>query len=356
MKTALPRIFSSSSYERKVGFVQIKKWLEQPPSEADIDSTLLVLGEAYSDNGRNGVHHDSAKKLIEIIKMISVRCGQPYFIASSLVVKILLAIIDQYGAFEFDKAIACMFQRISESMINMAHTNPRRCDTNAMPELLRTRGSKGLTNPRRRDTIALPELPRTSSTGHRTPQQRDLDALPDLALRRSSRLIIEKYLPKENGELSPGEALCLKAIAVTYVWKYVSESEETMIWDSIERAIKVGGFEAVTVHALLAQKIIAAEGFVDGPNEKLAAILKAVVPLIESAERACNSVLCMALCGLVTTIMAQSSMKNYLRGQRDVSVDLHKLLSTFNNCDFDRRPEFAEVVEEAKLAIESIRL
>jgi hypothetical protein len=56
MKTALPRIFSSSSYERKVGFVQIKKWLEQPPSEADIDSTLLVLGEAYSDNGRNGVH------------------------------------------------------------------------------------------------------------------------------------------------------------------------------------------------------------------------------------------------------------------------------------------------------------
>lgn len=320
MEANFYRIFSRVSHTRNTAFAVIKECVQQLPfdhipsmtiHEQDIVSTLSVLGRSYDLKGGDHLHLDSAEKLIGIMGMISARIPYPRFFSKAGPVKVLLGIFSQHGVSRFDEAVECMFQTYSESLY-MTHKNPD--------------------------------------------QRRNICTASDKFLRMSSDLTLIKFFPGDNETfLSAGKALCLKAMVGTFIWKYGSENGKTIVWAWVFMSIRTGNMEAI--HASLAQKIIA-EGSLSVGNEDLGTMFKAIVPLLNNAQYTCNSCLCMALCKLLTTILANSPFIDYLRGHlyadpSDHFVSpLNMLLSILENCDL--WPDFADCVEEARLAIESI--
>jgi hypothetical protein len=286
MEANFYRIFSRVSHTRNTAFAVIKECVQQLPfdhipsmtiHEQDIFSTLSVLGRPYDlKGGDHDLHLDSAKKLIGIMGMISARIPYPRFFSKAGPVKVLPGIFSQHGVSRFDEAVECMFQTYSESLY-MTHKNPD--------------------------------------------QRRNIYTASDKFLRMSSDLTLIKFLPGDNETfLSAGKALCLKAMVGTFIWKYGSENGTTTVWACVFMSIRTGNMEAI--HASLALKIIA-EGSLSAGDEDLGTMFKAIVPLLNNAQYACNSCLFMALCKLLTTILANSPFIDYLRGRLSADPSDH---------------------------------
>jgi hypothetical protein len=318
MEANFPKIFSANPYLRDGAFAVIKECLEHP-SGVDVFSTLYVLGRSYDENGGDHVHLESAKKLIEIMKMISVICnGYPDFFSNVEVVKILLGIISQHGASEFDVAVECMFQRFSQSFL-MTRINPQ----------------------------------------WRAP---DICMESELFLNSCSDLTLKKFFPDENEKLlTAGKALCLKAMVGTFIWIYGSLHVKKRAWTCVRVAFEAGYVEAI--HASLAKMLIDNDvRFILVGIVQLGAMFKAIVPILSKAKDECNGQLFIALCSLLTTIMSNPTVIEYLLSLSVVDpsyvllarVELWSILEKYFS---DPSPdlEFAHGMAMVRLAVETMR-
>jgi hypothetical protein len=338
MEANLPNIFSEDSAARDTAFSVVTEILQHSPG-VDVSSAMLVLGRSYDEKGGDHVLLDSAKKLIKIMTMVAVRDEDPSFFSNVEVVKVLLGIFSQHGVSEFDEAVEYMFHRFSQSI--------------------------SLAKIFRKDRVI-----------------EYFFQLADFNLILESDNTLREFFPTENEEfLIASKALCLKAMVGTFIWKFCCDTERENVWDYVRMAFEAGHVEAV--HASLARKIIAVGGSSIG-NEELGAMLKAVVPILGNAKDARDGGLCVALCALLTTLLANPSFFNNLRillsldpnyvgyilsAKDDVlegyqrigkylyksfTLAVEKLRSILEKCDFDPSPVFADGVAQAQLAIGSI--
>jgi hypothetical protein len=317
MEANFPKIFSEIPFLRDGAFAVIKECLEHP-SGVDVSSTLYALGRSYDENGGDHVHLESAKKLIEIMKMISVICnGYPDFFSNVEIVKILLGIISQHGASEFGEAVECMFHRFSQSFL-MTRVNPQGRAT---------------------DHICL---------------------ATELFLNSCSDLTLKMFFPDENEKLlTAGKALCLKALVGTFIWICGSLRVKERAWTCVRVAFEAGYVEAI--HASLAKMLIDNDvRFILVGIVQLGAMFKAIVPILNKAMDECNGRLFTALCRLLTTIMSNPTVIEYLRSLSVVDpsyvmfarIELRSILEKYFS-DPNPDQEFAHSMEMVRLAVEA---
>jgi hypothetical protein len=107
LEDSLRQIFWQNSSVRKEALTMIEQCLEQLPFGFHCSSTLSVLEKCYTK--APNLHIDSARKLIDIITMISTRSGRPDFFSVVEVVTVLLGIFSQHGVVRSGSAVESMF-------------------------------------------------------------------------------------------------------------------------------------------------------------------------------------------------------------------------------------------------------
>jgi hypothetical protein len=301
LEDSLRQIFWQNSSVRKEALTVILQCLEQLPFGFHCSSTLSVLEKSYTE--APNLHLGTARKLIDIISMISIRSRRPDFFSLVEVVTVLLGIFSQHGVARFVLTVESMFLRFS---------------------------------------LLLP-------------------ALSESCMRNYSRETLNMFLPNENEILlSAGKALCLKAMMRTFVWQYGSQTEIENLWDCVRLTIETRRIE--TIHASLAERIIAV-GFVGVVhplnNAELGAMLKAIACPLNNAVNASDVGFCKALCALITSILSHQSVLNYLRTLILTDLDyivrtFLTLRSTLNRCNFNASRVFLDAVVRAKVALDAI--
>jgi hypothetical protein len=300
----LRQIFWQNSSLRNEALTVIEQCLEQLPFGFPCSSTLSVLEKSYTE--APNLHIDTARKLIDIIAMISIRSGRPDFFSVVEVVTVLLGIFSQRGIAQFGSAVESMFLRFSHSL----------------------------------------QL---------------LPVMSESCLRNYSRETLNMFLPNENEILlSAGKALCLKAMMSTFVWQYGSQTEIEHVWDCVRLTIEARRIE--TIHASLAERIIAV-GFVGVVhplnNAEIGAMLKAIACPLNNAVNASDVEFCKALCALITSILSHQSVIKYIRTLFRTDFDYIvrtyiTLRSTLNRCNFNASRVFLDAVVQAKVSLDAI--
>jgi hypothetical protein len=304
LEDSLRQIFWQNSSLRNEALTVIEQCLEQLPFGFHCSSTLSVLEKSYTE--APNLHIDSARKLIEIMTMISTRSGRPDFFLVVEVVTVLLGTISQHGIAQFASAVESMFVRFSNSL--------------------------------------------------------QMLSVSETCMRNYSRQTLSMFLPNENEILlTAGKALCLQAIVGTLLWKYGSGSTEIeKVWRCVRITIEIGRIEAI--HASLAHKIHATgfEGFVHrNQTVELGAMLKAVVCPLDNAVNESDVKFCRTLCALITSILSDQSVMNYIRSLKSTDNDYIErtflnLRSALYKCNFNDSRTFLEDVAHAKEAMDAI--
>ena len=309
LEANLPKIFSEDSSVTANAFNAIEQCFQQQAVGIHYPSALSVLAKSYTDNG-GAPNFDSAKKVVEIMTMISTCSLHPAFFTVVEVVNVLLGIVTQYGATRCDLAFNGMLKGFSES------------------------------------------VPMGS----------------DSSMRNYSDETLTMFLPNEDEILlSAGKALFLKAIIGTFIWNCGSQTKLENVWFCVRIIVETENMDEI--HASLAQKIltIGFGGVVQHPlyNVEIGAMLKTVECPLKKAIDAGDIEFCLTLCALITSILSYQSVMKYIRSLKSIDPDyavltVAKLRSTLNNIDSDFGnllclcPTFLDAVTQAKELMDKI--
>ena len=331
LEAKLPDLFSEDSGVRNRAFGTVVRQIYF--ARRNVQSMMPLLEFVWGKKRQNAPL-DTAKKVIEILKLLAVYSIDPSFFAYTSASKIVLDILDQHGIHELHDAIEDLFLKFSQAINLYKQLGDNRIKCFMEENLIWV-----------------------------------------------STATLKKFNPVDDKSLfSEGQALCFKAIVGTLLWRFSSESikESVVYW--VGQVLEQGQGELI--HVNLLYKVL------DCSNSQThtriyVRILTGIVKVLEKAKNTRDVPLCMRACALLSNLLTNPFLMEYhdnLLIQRpfrvirlfstpdsELSVPgdkmmkenvkvymsaLQKLRSILEECNFDPGPEFFNSVSEALLALE----
>ena len=333
LEANFPDLFSEDCGVRDRAFGTVMRQIHF--ARRNTSSTIPLLELVWRNRGQN-VPLDTAKKVIEILKLLAVYSIDPSFFAHTWASKIILDILAQHGIHELHDAIEDLFLKFSQAIcLNMQLGDNR------------------------------------------------IKCFMEENLICVSIATLNKFIPVDDKSLlSEGQALCFKAIVGTLLWSFSSESikESVVYW--VGQVLEQGQGELI--HVNLLNKVL--ERTNSQTHTRIFVImLTGIVKVLEKAKNTRNVPLCMRACAFLTKLLTNSYLMEYHHNlliqnpfrvarlfitpdselivpgdkmmKENVKVSLsalQKLREILEECHFGPgSPEFIDSVSDALFALES---
>ena len=199
LEAKLPDLFSEDSGVRNRAFGTVVRQIYF--ARRNVQSMMPLL-EFVWGNKRQNAPLDTAKKVIEILKLLAVYSIDPSFFAYTSASKIVLDILDQHGIHELHGAIEDLFLKFSQAINLYKQLGDNRIKCFMEENLIWV-----------------------------------------------STATLKKFIPVDDKSLfSEGQALCFKAIVGTFLWSFSSESikESVVYW--VGQVLEQGQGELIHVN------------------------------------------------------------------------------------------------------------
>ena len=331
LEAKFPELFSEDFGVRDCAFGTVVRQIHFARRNAP--SMMLLLEFVWRNKGQN-VPLDTAKKVIEILKLLAVYSIDPSFFAKTWASKIVLDILAQHGIQELHDAIEDLFLKFSQAIYLYMQLGDNR-----------------------------------------------IKCFMEENMKCVSIATLNMFIPVDDKSLlSEGQALCLNAIVGTLLWSFSSESIKESVVYGVGQVLEQGQGELI--HVNLLHKLLNCTNS-KTPTRIYVIILTGLVKVLEKAKNTRDVLLCMGACELLSNLLTNPFLMEYhhsllvespyrvirIFGTADSELSvpddkmmkenvkasmsaLQKLRKILQQCDFDPSLEFFNSVSEALLALD----